>query len=487
MMRRAFAFTLLFAATLGTGCTVGPDYVRPSAPVPQTFKEAGKWKPAEPRDDSGRGPWWEVFGDAQLNALVERVNVSNQNILAAEAQFRGAQALVQQARAGYFPTLSMGVSTVRSQSPNLPNAPSTTRPVTTYNLPANASWEPDLWGSVRRAVESSEANAQSTAASLESARLSAQATLAQNYFLLRTADAQKRLLDDTAAAYERSLELTKNRYAAGVAARVDVVQALTQLKSTQAQAIEIGVQRAALEHAIAVLMGEPPEEFSIAPTPLDVAPPAIPVGVPSELLERRPDIAAAERSVAAANAQIGVAIAAFYPTLTLSAAGGFRSTDAADWLSVPSRYWSVGAALAQVLFDGGLRSGVTAQARATYDSNVAAYRQTVLTGFQEVEDNLAALRILEEEAAVQADAVAAARQSVDLTTNQYKAGIVSYLNVVAVQTVALNNERTAVGILGQRLTASVLLVKALGGGWDASALAGTARAESATRTANAAP
>ena len=470
-MRRARVLvSLLAAAALSTGCTVGPDYVRPSAPTPETYREAGAWKPAQPRDDLSRGKWWEIFGDPELNALIERVNISNQNILAAEAPFRAAQALVQQARSGYFPTLSSGVSIVRSQSPNLPNAPSTTRPVTTYNLPVNASWEPDLWGSVRRAVESSEANAQASAASLESVRLSAQATLAQNYFLLRIADAQKKLLDDTVAAYERSLELTRNRYAAGVAAKVDVVQALTQLKSTQAQAIEIGVQRSALEHSIAVLMGEPPERFSIAPAPLAVVPPSIPVGVPSELLERRPDIAAAERSVAAANAQIGVAIAAFYPTLTLSAAGGFRSTDSAQWLSVPSRYWSVGAALAQVLFDGGLRSGVTAQARATYDGDVAAYRQTVLSGFQEVEDNLAALRIMEEEAAVQAEAVAAARQSVELTLNQYKAGFVSYLNVVAVQTVALNNERTSVGILGQRLTASVLLVKALGGGWDASEL-----------------
>ncbi len=481
-MKRTPGFApLLLAAALVVGCTVGPDYVRPSAPVPETYRETGNWKQAQPRDDTSRGKWWEIFGDAELNALVERVNISNQNILAAEAQFRGAQALVQQARAGYFPTLGTGVSTVRSQSPNLPNAPSTTRPVTTYNLPVNASWEPDLWGSVRRSVESSEANAQASAASLESARLSAQATLAQNYFLLRIADGQKKLLDDTVAAYERSLDLTKNRYAAGVAARVDVVQAFTQLKSTQAQSIDIGVQRAALEHAIAVLMGEPPERFSIAPRPLEVSPPPIPVGVPSELLERRPDIATAERSVAAANAQIGVAIAAFYPTLTLSAGGGFRSTSAADWLSVPSRYWSVGGALAQMLFDGGLRSGVTAQARAEYDSNVAAYRQTVLNGFQEVEDNLAALRILDEESDVQAEAVSAARQSVELTTNQYKAGIVSYLNVVAVQTVAFNNERTAVNILGQQLTASVLLVKALGGGWNASTLTTSANAVSDAR------
>ena len=466
-MKRACAALCLLLA----GCTVGPDYVRPKIEAPAAYKETGTWKPAEPRDDASRGNWWEMFNDPQLNALIERVDISNQNIRVAEAQFRQAQALVQQARAGYFPTLSIGVAITRSQSPNLPNAPTVSRPVTNYNLPLNAIWEPDLWGSVRRSVEASEAGAQASAADLASARLSAQATLAQDYFLLRITDVQKQLLDNTAAAYQRTLELTKNRYGAGVAAKVDVVQALTQLRSTQAQAIEIGVQRAALEHAIAVLVGETPETFAIAPAPLQIAPPGIPVGVPSELLERRPDIASAERTVAAANAQIGVAIAAFYPSLTLSAAAGFRSASSATWLSVPSRYWSVGAGLAQILFDGGLRSGVTAQARATYDADVAAYRQTVLTGFQEVEDNLAALRILEEEAAVQAEAVAAARESVELTTNQYKAGIVSYLNVVAVQTVAFNNERTAVGILGQRLTASVLLVKAVGGGWDATALA----------------
>jgi NodT family efflux transporter outer membrane factor (OMF) lipoprotein len=469
MNRPGVLVILLSAATahLG-GCTVGPDYIRPSTHVPTAYKEEGKWKPAEPRDDVSRGNWWEIFGDPDLNALIERVDISNQNIQIAEAQYRAAQALVQQARAGYFPTLTGGVATVRSRSPNLPNAPTVSRPVTTYNLPLNASWEPDLWGSVRRAVESSEAGAEASAANVASARLLAQATLAQNYFLLRITDVQRKLLDDTAREFERNLELTKNRYAAGVAAKVDVVQATAQLKSTQAQAVDLGVQRAALEHAIAVLIGEPPETFAIAPAPLQVVPPRIPVGVPSELLERRPDIASAERTVAAANAQIGVAIAAFYPSLTLSAAGGFRSTSTADWLSVPSRYWSVGAALAQILFDGGLRSGVTAQARANYEADVAAYRQTVLAGFQEVEDNLAALRVLEEEAALQAEAVAAARESVELTTNQYKAGIVSYLNVVVVQTAALNNERTAVGILGQRLTASVLLIKALGGGWDAS-------------------
>ena len=459
------------AAALLAGCMVGPDYVRPSMETPAAYKEGGAWKPAEPRDDVSRGKWWEIFGDPQLNALEERVQISNQNVLAAEAQYRQAQAIVQQARAGLFPTLGGTASTSRSQSPNLANRPvNSTAPVNNYTLSLDATWEIDLWGRVRRQLEASEANAQASAADLETVRLAAQAQLAQSYFLLRVADAQKKLLDDTASAFERSLQLTQNRYAAGVAAKVDVVQAETQLRSTQAQAIEIGVQRAALENAIAVLVGEAPSTFSIPPAPLAATSPYIPLGLPSELLERRPDVAAAERAVAAANAQIGVAQAAFYPTFTLTGSGGFRSQDLGDLISSPSRFWAVGPALAQVLFDGGLRRGVSNQAKATFDAQVAAYRQTVLTGFQEVENNVAALRILEQEANVQDQAVRLARESVELTTNQYKAGIVSYLNVVAVQRVALDNERTAIGIFGQRLTSSVLLVKALGGGWTASEL-----------------
>ena len=325
-------------------------------------------------------------------------------------------------------------------------------------------------GRVRRSIEAGEANWQASAADLESVQLSAQAAVAQNYLALRIVDVQRRVLEDTVAAYQRTLELTRNRYAAGVAARVDVVQAEVQLKSAQAQLVDIGVDRALLEHAIASLIGEPASTFSIPRAPLTAVLPTIPVGVPSELLERRPDIAAAERSVAAANAQIGVAQAAFYPTLTLSGAGGFRSTSFADWLTTPSRFWSLGASLAQIVFDGGLRRAVSDQAIAAYDGQVAAYRQTVLTGFQDVEDNLASLRILEEEARYQDEAAQGARLSVELTENQYKAGIVSFLNVIAAQTIALNNERTAVNIQGRRLVASVLLVKALGGGWNADAL-----------------
>ncbi|HEV2007809.1 MAG TPA: efflux transporter outer membrane subunit, partial [Burkholderiales bacterium] len=305
---------------------------------------------------------------------------------------------------------------------------------------------------------------------LETARLLAQAELALNYFQLRVLDAQQQLLDDSVAAFQKSLDVTRNRYNAGVAGKVDVVQGETQLKSTKAQAIDIGVQRAQLEHAIAILIGKPPAEFALARIALDVAIPSVPLGLPSELLERRPDIAAAERRVAAANAQVGVAQAAFFPALTLSASGGFQSSSLAQWLTLPSRFWAIGPAIAQSIFDAGLRRALTAQAIALFDANVAAYRQTVLGGFQEVEDNLAALRILEQEANVQDGAVQAARQSVDLTLNQYKAGTVSYLNVVTVQTAWLANERTAVGIRGQRLAATVTLVKALGGGWTASDL-----------------
>jgi NodT family efflux transporter outer membrane factor (OMF) lipoprotein len=462
---------LLPAAAFVAGCMVGPDYLRPSAPTPAAYKEMEGWKRAEPRDALARGKWWEMFGDRELDALAARVEVSNQNIQLAAAQFRVAQALTEQARAGLFPTVSAGTSVIRSKSPSLSNQPNFANgAVDNFNLNLTASWEIDLWGRVRRSIEAGEANWQASAADLESVQLSAQAAVAQNYLALRIVDVQRRVLEDTVAAYQRTLELTRNRYAAGVAARVDVVQAEVQLKSAQAQLVDIGVDRALLEHAIASLIGEPASTFSIPRAPLTAVLPTIPVGVPSELLERRPDIAAAERSVAAANAQIGVAQAAFYPTLTLSGAGGFRSTSFADWLTTPSRFWSLGASLAQIVFDGGLRRAVSDQAIAAYDGQVAAYRQTVLTGFQDVEDNLASLRILEEEARYQDEAAEGARLSVELTENQYKAGIVSFLNVIAAQTIALNNERTAVNIQGRRLVASVLLVKALGGGWNADAL-----------------
>jgi len=458
-VRRSAAGILALALA---ACAVGPDYQRPEAVVSAAYKEAVGWKTAEPRDEASRGDWWEIFGDPQLSALIASIDFSNQNVLLAEARFRQAQAFAAQSRAALFPTLDADASITRSRSAG---AVSDNRSVA-----LNSSWEIDLWGRLRRALESSAANAQASAADLAAARLSAQAELASNYFQLRVLDAQKQLLDDTVTGFDKSLELTRNRYAAGVAAKVDVVQAETQLKSTLAQSIDTGVQRAQLEHAIAILIGKPPSEFSIAPVPLAVTMPRVPLGLPSELLERRPDVAAAERRAAAANAQIGVAKAAYFPSLTLSASGGFRSASAADLFTAPSRFWSIGPALVQSVFDAGLRRAQTEQAIAAYDATVAEYRQAVLAGFQEVEDNLAALRILEEEAKVQDEAVRAARESVVLTTNQYKAGIVSYINVVTVQTTQLSNERTAVGILGRRLVAAATLVKALGGGWDAAAL-----------------
>ncbi len=467
-MRRTAAGILVLA--LVGSCAVGPDYQRPEAEVSAAYKEAkAGWKLAEPRDDASRGRWWEVFADPQLGALLDQVEVSNQNVLAAEARYRQARALAAASRAAFFPTLDANASIGRSRSPSgVLGGTTAGRIITNRSASLSSAWEADLWGRIRRAAESTAASAQASAADLAAARLSAQAELASNYFQLRILDAQKQLLDDTAAAFDKSLELTRNRYAAGVAAKVDLVQAQTQLKSTQAQAIDTGVQRAQLEHAIAILTGKPPAQFSITPVPLVVAMPGIPVGLPSELLERRPDIASAERHVAAANAQVGVATAAYFPALTLSAAGGFRSSDPSQWFTVPSRFWSIGPALAQSLFDGGLRRAQTEQAVAAYDATVADYRQAVLEGIQEVEDNLAALRVLEEEARLQDEAVSAGRESVALTLNQYKAGTVSYLNVVTVQTTQLNNERTAVGILGRRLVAAVTLVKALGGGWRAS-------------------
>lgn len=460
--------TIALAAALATlgACMAGPDYVRPGVDAPAQYKETGEWKVAQPRDGAGRGRWWEIFGDPQLDALMEKIDISNQNLRIAEAQYRQARALVQSARAALFPTLDGNVSITRSRSPTGAVGGTTAgRVITSRAASLDASWEADLWGRLGRAVEANEAGAQASAADLAVARLSAQAELAQDYFQLRVLDVQRQLLDDTVAAFRKSLDLTKNRYAAGVAGKVDVVQAETQLKSTQAQAIDLGVQRAQLEHAIALLIGKPPSGLSIERVPLTVVMPVIPPGLPSDLLERRPDIAAAERRVAAANAQIGVAQAAFFPSLTLSASTGFRSAEAPLWLTTPSRFWSIGPAIAQTIFDAGRRRALTDQAIAAYDASVAGYRQTVLAGFQEVEDNLAALHVLEQEAQMQDDAVRAARESMLLTMNQYKAGTISYLNVVTVQTTQLTNERTAVGILGRRLTAAVLLVKALGGGW----------------------
>lgn len=469
---RALRDAALALALAGAGgCAVGPNYVRPPFEAPTAFKELEGWKRAEPKDAELRGSWWEVFGDPDLDALETQVVAANQTLAQAVATYAESRALVREARSSYFPTVAIGIGATRSRaSANIANFSSTQGAVTEQSLPVDASWEPDLWGRVRRSVESQQAGAQASAGDLASAQLSLQAQLAQDYFTLRTLDAVRRLLDDTVVAFETSLQMTKNRYDAGVAARTDVVQAQAQLETTRAQAIDVGVQRAQTEHAIARLVGRPPEQLSIASDPLDATPPSVPVGLPSELLERRPDIAAAERRMAAANAQIGVAESAYYPTVTLSASGGFESASLAEWFTWASRLWSVGPSVSETVFDGGLRRAQTDFARASFDASVAAYRDTVLGAFQGVEDQLAALRIFQDEAVAQAAAVEAARESVVLTTNQYRAGTVSYLDVVTVQAIALADERTDVELRGERMTASVLLIEALGGGWSSADL-----------------
>jgi NodT family efflux transporter outer membrane factor (OMF) lipoprotein len=472
---------LVIAAALATlaACTVGPDYQRPPVATPVAYKEMTGWKPGEPQDAIARGPWWAIYDNPVLDGLERRVEVSNQNLKAAEAAFRTASALVREARSGYFPTAAASASAQRSgqgkgTTPSRAGFSSAGRTFTQYDVTASASWIPDVWGRIRRSVESATASAQASAADLASARLSAQALLATNYFQLRIDDELKHLLETTADAFERSLEITRNRYAQGVAARSDVVQAQAQLETTRAQAISVGVQRAALEHAIAVLVGKPPAVFSIAPAPIEMAVPVIPPGLPSTLLERRPDIAAAERIVAASNAEIGVAVAAYYPDITLSASFGFASTALGSLLQASNAVWAFGPQLAATLFDGGLRNAQVAAAQATYDQSVATYRQTVLIGFQQVEDNLAALRILAQQAEVQATAVKDAEEAQRLILNQYKAGTVAYTSVLTAQTTALASEQVALDIMGSRLAASVALIEAVGGGWSAADLPGAA-------------
>jgi len=452
------SLTILFAATLA-GCMVGPDYVRPEVKVPDVWKEA-PYKTAEPADTLPRGEWWTVFGDPLLNQLETDVVTANPTLRVAEANYRQAQAAIRAARAGLFPSVSGTVAATRSGGRENRGAS------TDLSLGAQLTWELDLWGKVRRSIEASEGSAEASAADLANARLSLQTDLAQSYLSLRTADAQRKVFDDTVAAYERSLTLTQNRYAAGVAARAEVVQAQTQLLAARVQTVDVQAARAQLEHAIAALTGRLPSEFSIAPVePLPVLP-DVPPGIPSALLERRPDVAAAERRVAAANADVGVATAAIYPDLTLGAAVGFAGTALGNWLSLPNRFWSLGPALAATLFDAGLRRAQRDEQVAAYDAAVASYRQTVLTAFREVEDNLSTLRIVGEEADVQQQALKAARESLELTLNQYRAGLVGYLNVVVVQAQAFTAERNAIDLQGRRYAASVALIKALGGGYE---------------------
>jgi NodT family efflux transporter outer membrane factor (OMF) lipoprotein len=462
---------------VGAGCAVGPNYKRPTVPLSSTYEEltpagATEWRPAHPNDAAGRGPWWEMFGDSDLNALEEQVNVSNQTLAQAEAQFGGARAVARGARADFFPSIGVSPSVRRARvatgSTGLP--PTTT---TVYSLSGDASYEVDVWGRIRRNVEASVESAKASAADLETVRLSLHAELAVDFFLLHGLDAQRQLLATNVDAYEKALQLTMRRHDQGVVSGVDVAQAETQLETTRAQLTDLSIARAQLGHAIAILVGKPPADLTIPPAPIVVPPPAVPVGLPSELLERRPDIAAAERRVAAANAQIGVAQAAFFPQLLLSASGGWEGSSLTKWFSAPSLFWSLGAALAQTIFDGGKRIALKEQARALYDADVASYREQTLTALQDVEDNLVALRLLEQEAAEQARAVEAAARAVALAQNRYEGGITTYLEVVTAQAIALANERSAVDLQTRSMTASVALIKALGGGWSSAALPST--------------
>jgi len=443
-------------------CAVGPDYHRPPFPTTDSYKELGDWKPSEPADALSRGDWWTIYKDDTLNELESRVNISNENIKAAAANFEQARALVAQARSGFWPTLSADFSPTRVKDP--PGTPVRTE----YSAGAAATWDLDVWGSIRRTVESDRASAESSAALLADARLSAQAELATDYFELRAQDQLQKLLDDTVVAETLSLKITESRYKFGVAARADVVSAETQLLASQAQQVNAKIQRGILEHAIAVLMGQQPSTLTVPRSTMRTDVPIVPTGVPSTLLERRPDVASAERKMAAANAQIGVATAAYFPSLTL----GANATTTADALSQLAKssttLWSLGPEIAQTIFDGGLRRAEVAQAKAAYQSSVASYRQTVLSGLEQVEDDIITLRVLEEQAVIEDKTVKAAREAEALTLNQYKAGTVPYSSVITAQTTRLSAEQTQLQVLSSRLQASVALIEALGGGWDQS-------------------
>ena len=464
---------LCLAGTLAVaGCAVGPKYVRPAAEVPATYKEAGDWKTAQPNDQNLGGAWWEIFQDPQLNNLEEQVNVSNQNLKAAEAVYTQSRALLRYDRAAFYPAINGGAAATRNRISNNRPPSLSTDGVTysDYQIPLELSYEVDVWGRVRKTVEAQRGQAQASAADLATVNLSLHAQLALFYFQARSLDAQEQLLNSTVEQYQQALELTESRFKGGVASEVEVQQASTQLETTRAQAIDVGVLRSQFEHAIATLIGKPPASFTLAALPLTAPPPVIPAQLPSELLERRPDIAAAERRMASANAQIGVAKAAYYPVLSLNAAGGFESGVITTLLSGPSIFWSAGASAAAPIFDAGRRRANLDQAQAAYDETVANYRQTVLIGFQQVEDNLAGLRILEKEAATQQRAVIASQKYLELALTRYRGGITSYLEVTTAQSAALTDQVTAVNIQGRRLTSAVLLIQALGGGWDRSAL-----------------
>ena len=456
----------LAAAALLSACAAGPDYVRPTLPVPDAYKEAGGWKPADPRPAASGLAWWTAYGDPVLDGLEADAGQANQTVRQAEATYRQARALADADRAGLFPSLGIDAGAQRART--------NTSGVKTgdgYTLGLAAGWEPDLWGSVRRTLEGGNASAQASGDDLAAARLSIQTTLAQDYLQLRVADQQRDLYATTVEAYAKSVKLTRAQHDAGVALQSDVSSAEAQLAQAQAAAVDLQVTRAQLEHAIAVLAGRAPAQFTLAAAPADQAlalkMPATPAGLPSALLEHRPDIAAAERRAAAANANIGVARAAYFPQLTLSASGGFSAAALGSLFDAPARVWSLGAALAQTIFDGGLRSARTAQAEAAYDAAVAQYKATVLDGFQQVEDQLALLRLLDQEATLQDQAVRSSQQAEQSALAQYRVGTLSYLNVVTAQALSLSNQRSALQLRGRLVAASISLVAATGGGWSA--------------------
>lgn len=465
---KLFLTASLAGALLLAGCALGPDYTRPEVAAP-AFKEPAGWQPAAPAAEQPRGKWWEAFGDPVLDGLQDRLEASSNTLLAARAQYQQVLSSVTVAYSALYPAVNATGSAVRSRTAAKNAAPAEVQ--NSFGAGLAASWELDLWGTVRRGLEAGRATAAASAADLESVRLSLHATLAQTYFSLRVADTQQQLYDRTVADYARALKITQNRYAQGVDTRADVASAESQLKTAQAQALDLSLTRAQLEHAVAVLLGRPPASFSLAPAALGIAPPEAPALIPSQQLERRPDIAAAERRLAAASAGIGIAKGGYFPVLSLTAAAGYQGAQWSRLVSAPNEIWSVGGSALAPLFNAGKTRAQVAAARAAYDQSLANYRQTVLSAFQEVEDNLAAASLLAREAAVQDEAVVAARQATSITLNQYKAGAVSYLGVVTAQSAQLTAERTAVQLLGRRLNASVTLLKAAGGDWR-SAVAG---------------
>jgi NodT family efflux transporter outer membrane factor (OMF) lipoprotein len=459
--------SMVTAAMLLSACKTATPPPPTIAPLPPAFKENTDWKAAQPADQIPRGTWWQVFHDPQLDALESRIDVSNETLKAQQARFAQARAAVAITQAGRYPVVTTAPQiNAGTQSGNRTNA-TAHQTTSDFVLPVDFSYEVDVWGRVRQNVAAARAAASASAADVEAVRLSLHAELALDYFELRGLDAERALLDNTVTALQRALDLTRNRFTGGIASAADVAQAETQLEATRAQAVDIGARRAALEHAIAVLVGVAPAGFQLAPLPLAEAPPDVPAGLPSDLLERRPDIAAAERRVEAASAEVGVANAAFFPRLFLTAAAGFESRSLTSWLSGLSTFWTAGPAAAATLFDAGRRRAVSAQAMAAFDESVAGYQETILRSLQDVEDSLAALRVLREEADVQSAAVAAAERALTLATNRYRGGVASYLEVIAAQSAALSNQRAALSVLSRRMTASVLLIKALGGGWTA--------------------